>query len=557
MRLVGWLMLVVCLAGAAACTGNAGCSGPSCVMHIDSGCGSTCTPDGGRFAIYVVDGTFFAAPGSGPTMLPDGGPAQSSVTGYETIPLFQAALAPNGNIGIAYVEFSTDQTDYKALPDPSLYNYDILYTEVSTSGAVTLPAERVTGVGSGTGSLPVQNFVGVSLDYYNGQPVVGFLGWAASAVTQDAGFDATQAYWYQHNAVVAYRNLNGGGTPGTWTQKTVESNPPPPNGFDEAATGTACGNDGSCSLGPITGLYPAVFVDGTETILAYRNVHFGSSTGTGDFDNSNSDVGYGGPISWEHFGLALGKPGIPFPLSPADPGASRGCPLTTAGDRTAYGDHSRFVHGDSNNAVLISDIGGNEYNSYGANVLFFERQNGVWNCPLSIVKDGDTVNALNLQETGPSIAYDAQGVGYAVVTSDISGSGAAYFKTCNPLSPTNPAAGGCTNISNWTTFETLTTGASGGYFSSVALNPDTHDPWVAYYYCSSSPAYNEFTCPAAERELQVQTSPGNTGIWNIQPVDLQGAWQTQMLYVSNPTRLVIAYRDPTTGAMKIAVENPP
>jgi hypothetical protein len=537
MRPVGWLVMLVCLAVSAGCTGE--CT--NCVTPTDGGGCTTCVPDGGRFAIFVIDGTNFSVPDGGTQVLADGGPVQSSVSGYETIPLFQIQLAPNGNIGIAYVEFSADQTDNKAVDDPSVLNYDILYSEFSNStGAVVLGPERVTG------DVPVQNYVGVSLDYYNGEPVVGLLGWAAAP-----GYDSTQAYWYQHNAVVSYRNLNGAASPGAWTEVTVESNPGNP-GIDQASTGTACGEDGSCSEGSITGLYPAVFVDGSETILAYRNVHFGSSTGTGDFDNSNFDIGFGGPSSWSYFGLAWGKPGIPLPLSPAQPATSRGCATSTG--RTAYGDHSRFIHGDSNNPVLISDIGGNEYNTYGTDVIFFERQNGTtWNCPLSIVKlQDDGVVAQNLQETGPSIAYDSQGLGYAVAVSDISGTGAAYFKTCNPA-----LAGGCTTIGNWTEFQTVFQSGSGGYFSSVALNPDTHDPWVAYYYCSASSSYNEFSCPKAERLLQVATSPGNIGIWRPEAVDTQGAWQTQMLYLTNPsTQLVIGYRDPTTGAMKLAVENP-
>ena len=71
-------------------------------------------------------------------------------------------------------------------------------------------------------------------------------------------------------------------------------------------------------------------------------------------------------------------------------------------------------------------------------------------------------------ETGPSIAYDGSpvGQGYAVAISDIAGSGAAYYKTCAPNLD-------CTVLANWTVFQTVYQSGSGGYFSSVALNPDT------------------------------------------------------------------------------------
>lgn len=513
MRLVGWLVLLVSLAFGAGCTGD--CS--NCVINTDSGCPS-CTPDGGRFTIHVVDPTTFSPPDSGTVV-------QSSVVGFETIPLFQMQLAPNGNIGIAYVEFSADQVDNKPRPDPNLFNYDVVYAEWS-NGSVVLGPERVTG------SVPVQNFVGVTLEYQaNGQPAVGLLGWAASP-----GYDATQAYWYQHDGVVSYRNLNGGGTPGNWTQETAVTNGAAP-GFDQAAAGNACGSDGSCSSGDITGLYPALFIDGSETILAYRNVHFGSSTGPGDFLNSNLDVAYGGPTSWQYFGLAWGKPGIALPL--------RSCSLTTG--RDAFGNHNKFIHGDNGNPALIGDRGQNEYNSDGMDVIFFERQSGAWNCPTSLLKQGESTSMQT--ETGPYMAYDSQGQGYAVAVSDGSGSGAAYYKACAPGSD-------CTNNANWGVFQTVFQSGSGGYFASVALNPDTHDPWVAYYFCSSNSAANVSSCPLSERQLQVATSVGGVGKWNPQPVDNSGAWQTQMLYLTNPTRLVIAYRDPASGAMKLAVENP-
>jgi hypothetical protein len=522
MRAVGWLALTLCLAMTAGCSDDC----KDCVIDITGVC-DTCTPDGGRFTVFVVDGTNFSPPTAASS-------AQSSVVGFETIPLFQIALAPNGNIGVAYVEFSADQTDNKprtdaGVSDPNLFNYDILYAEWS-NGTVVVGPERVTG------GFPVQEFVGVSLDYWHGQPVVGYLGWNAAP-----GYDATQAFWYQDTAVVSYRNLPGG--TGTWTQETVGNNLlAGPLGADQAAAGTACANDNSCLLGPITGLYPAVYADANQTILAYRNVHFGSSTGTGDFANSNLDIGYGGPTSWQYFGLAWGKPGIPLP--------NRSCDLTTS--RNAFGDHSKFIHG-ANGPALISDRGNgaNTYNSNGTDVVFFEGDGTSWNCPLSLIKPGVDSNAI-VTETGPYMAYDSSpvGQGYAVAVSDVAGTGVALYKNCGPGLD-------CTSLANWSVFRTVYQSGSGGYFASVALNPDTHDPWVAYYFCSSNSSASVSSCPVAQRQLQVATSIGGTGKWTPEPVDNTGAWQTQMLYLTNPTQLVIGYRDPASGAMKLAVENSP
>ena len=176
----------------------------------------------------------------------------------------------------------------------------------------------------------------------------------------------------------------------------------------------------------------------------------------------------------------------------------------------------------------------------------FERKSGAWNCPTSLLKPGEATTMQT--ETGPYMAYDGQGQGYAVAVSDGSGSGAAYYKACAPGNDCS------TDNSQWGVFQTVYQSGSGGYFASVALNPTTHDPWVAYYVCSSNSAANVSSCPLSERQLQVATNVGGTGKWTPQPVDNQGAWQTQMLYLTNPTRLVIAYRDPASGALKLAVE---
>ena len=221
--------------------------------------------------------------------------------------------------------------------------------------------------------------------------------------------------------------------------------------------------------------------------------------------------------------------------------------------RPGFGNHNKFIHGASNNPALISDLGNtNTYNGTGTDVIFFERQTGTlgdWNCPLSLLKSGVDPDAM-VTELGPYMAYDGNpsGQGFAVAMSDSAGSGAAYYKNCAPSLD-------CTSIANWSVFRTVYQSGSGGYFASVALNPDTHDPWVAYYYCSSNTSASVTTCPTSQRQLQVSTSVNGTGQWNAQPVDNQGAWQTQMLYLTNPTRLVIGYRDPASGALKLAVEN--
>ena len=86
------------------------------------------------------------------------------------------------------------------------------------------------------------------------------------------------------------------------------------------------------------------------------------------------------PMAARRAGTTWGSPGG-SPVLPCLVVAAR---LSTS--RTPYGNHNKFIHGDSNNPALISDIGGNEYNSNGTNTIFFERKSGAWSCPLSLLK---------------------------------------------------------------------------------------------------------------------------------------------------------------------------
>ena len=138
-------------AACSACSDSQECTSGRCEA-VDAGSDAGAPPDGGQNPDggSLPDG---GADGGCPNCQTDAGPPfavytvdsrQFPVAGFEMVPLFQMQLAPNGNIGIAYVELSADQTSWKPRPDPNIFNYDVLYAEWN-NGALVLGPERVTG----------------------------------------------------------------------------------------------------------------------------------------------------------------------------------------------------------------------------------------------------------------------------------------------------------------------------------------------------------------------------------------------------------------------------
>jgi len=476
----------------------AGCTGEctDCVIS-DSGC-PTCLPDGGqtRFNVYTIDPTPF------------------QVQGYERIPTFQMTLTPSGGIGFAYVEESADQSGASKPRDAGadITNYDIDYVE--WNAGVTGTPQKAHG--------PVINFVGVSLDYQpNGQPAVAYLGF-----TTAPGYDLSQAFWYQNDGVVNYRSTDGV----TWTEETAV----------QTSGQAACG-DPSCDNGTVVGLFPALLFDGNNgAILAYKDVHFGSSP-LGDYGGADLELALGGPTSWTHQLIAPGKGGLASSCS--------------SDARISRGSHNRMIHGASANPVLVSDLGDQfpPATSISRDLYFNERQSGTWICPTSVLLSGEANTVLNTQN-GPTVAYDPV-EGYAVAVTSVNsaaGGPEALYKNC-------PPSKNCNLTSSWNVFQVVFGSGSGGFFASVAINPDTHEPWVAHYFCSSTSGKTVDTC-TPDNELKVSNSTrygGVPGPWSDETVDTQGGFQTQSLFLSNPTRLAIGYRDPGTGALKLAVEKNP
>ena len=105
---------------------------------------------------------------------------------------------------------------------------------------------------------------------------------------------------------------------------------------------------------------------------------------------------------------------------------------------------------------------------------------------------------------------------------------------------------------SWTPRDIIVQSGSSGWYPTLAFNPATRDPVVAFHVCSVRGGVAQLSsCPAAEDELQIAERIG--GYWYFTAVDPGGALQPAMFYLSSGKRAIV-YRDPRAGTVKIAVE---
>jgi hypothetical protein len=109
----------------------------------------------------------------------------------------------------------------------------------------------------------------------------------------------------------------------------------------------------------------------------------------------------------------------------------------------------------------------------------------------------------------------------------------------------------CTVLSDWLAPDPVYQAGSGGWYPSLAIDPKTHDPSIAFYICSPSAGVNEGGCSPNDDELRVSTRV--EGNWREVLVDSEGGWSPKLAFLSTGQR-VIAYRAPANGALKLAVE---
>ncbi|MDY7226522.1 hypothetical protein [Hyalangium rubrum] len=320
-----------------------------------------------------------------------------------------------------------------------------------------------------------------------------------AAVAYLGGGSDESVEWAQSDLEVAYRNGAN-----NWSSSV------PVTGSGQAPADNAVSNTGF-----LVGINPAIVFNGTTAYVAYRDGHSGQFEKQ-DWDGSDLELASGGPTNWNLRVLAAG-----------------------GNNKAAYGGHINMVLGKDGQPALVHDQVSGSPDGTGSNVLFQRRNtDGSWTAPFQV----QTV--FNAQR-GASLAWDAT-LGYGIAVVERSSSNRLTFVECKGNTATQ-----CTRAADWTTPDPVYESGTGGWYPSLAIDPKTHDPSIAFYLCSNSPGANEGTCNANDDELRVTTRI--EGNWREELVDADGGWVPKMAYLSTGER-VIAYRAPRSGTLKLAVE---
>jgi hypothetical protein len=111
----------------------------------------------------------------------------------------------------------------------------------------------------------------------------------------------------------------------------------------------------------------------------------------------------------------------------------------------------------------------------------------------------------------------------------------------------------------WGSEEIVVNSGSGGWYPSLAINPVTHEPNLAFYDCSRSSNVLPQSCPLNQDALRVTFKGG--GRWQTPvTVDEEGGWAPKLAFFADGRR-VIAYRIADSedqpgrvGVLKLAIE---
>jgi hypothetical protein len=327
------------------------------------------------------------------------------------------------------------------------------------------------------------------------EPTVAYLG-------GDDDFSITGVHlasWQNSDAVISVRNS------GVWTEHIAVVD------GSQAAIGSP--ND---DFGPVVGVYPALGYDSTGKLyFVYRDVHDGQSSGNQDYQKSDMELALGGPSSWQHLMV--------------EPGGN---------DDGAWGGNPKMIMvGDT--PALVSTEAIAAATDPGTDVWFTKDITGAnagnnWHAPIiKLIGVGDTYS-------NPALAYDST-VGYGMAVTEVASANRLTYQ-------------GSMDGSNgtWTyPADPIFENGSGGWYPTLAFEPATHYPHVAFYVCALTLGVTEGSCPANEDELRIgYRSPAK---WNFQTVDPGGAFQPSLFFLANGKRMLV-YRDIRSANLKVAVE---
>lgn len=301
----------------------------------------------------------------------------------------------------------------------------------------------------------------------------------------------TSAFWLQSDAAIM-RRVDAD----QWVEEVVTKN------GDEAIAGNPVSDRGF-----LVGLSPALGFSQTQTYLAWRDAHDGQFPQQ-DWNGSDLEVAVGSAGSW-----------------------TRTVVMAGGDDKQAWGGHIDLVVANGQPAV-VSDQAFGAADAPGQNLVFSRRQeNGTWTPKVR------PIETVGNTQSGASLAYDAT-LGFAIAVVD---------RTEDALYFTRSVNDGAT----WSAKSPVWQFGSGGWYPSLSVDPQTHAPSIAFYVCSKSAGAAEGSCSENDDELRITERLGQD--WRDVLVDPSGGWHPKLGHLPSGKR-VVAYRDPRSGSVKLAVE---
>jgi hypothetical protein len=305
--------------------------------------------------------------------------------------------------------------------------------------------------------------------------------------------DMTSPYWLNSDAVVAFRAGNG------WTRETA------------ASTGSqvTCGNPVS-DRGGVVGLWPAIRYDSSGRLwFCYRDVHDGQLP-QADWAGSDVECVNGSIGAWQ-----------------------RECVKPGGNDKQAWGGHIRMMMVNDQPALGYDQMFGGADTS-GQNAIVQQRTGAGWGPAQAVFMIPDV-------QSGPSPGYDSV-AGWGLATLDWNAGALRYSRSSGTASWSSPGD------------VVVADAGTTGLFPALAFDPVLHQPSIAYSHCSSTPGVLDLAnCPAGDRQLRIAEQNGSA--WYSEVVAMEGASQVRYAILASGSR-VVAYRDLTTGSVKLAVESP-
>ena len=428
------------------------------------------------------------------------------------------AIGPTGQIGVAYLRPNGNVTQ-------TYHDIDVVYAEYKSDGTVAVPPSVIR---------EVQRQDGITVAFDDkGHPAVGFVGGGAkvfSGASDGGALPLGSTYWLQGSAEIAYRQADGG-----WFEDLCMDDSTAGGTFTWSVPNGSGGTDASAmqliNEGNVVGLWPSLVFDGGAAVMAFRDVHFGQFP-IQDWSSSDTKMCSGGPAAWTYSA----------PMTIDSGGGHKG---------TGYGTHTQILFGQSGRLAVVGDSTPGTQGSLdraGADVYFVLQSPAPptlsvtdWSLPYNPFNPtGDPALVIGDTQSGPVMAYDPSfGYGIAVVDASKPTAPLVYVSSSDGVS--------------WGMPEQIYQLGSGGFFPSIAVDPLSGNPTVAYTICSQEPSVipGPGICSPVDAELDLAI---RTTTWTSTTV-FKGNFYLPKLAFEPSGQRVLLFTDFETGILHLAIEN--